>query len=291
MNSTGNIDFTLDYVFETLSELPVFPKVVQKAMSMLDDPDTTIRELANVLKFDQALTANILKITNSAHFGLAQQVSDLETALPLLGQHQIRQVLMTSAAVPYLTRSMDGYSMDASDLWAHSICCAVISEILADKCNFSSPPALFTASLLHDIGKIVMELYLGPRLKEAILLANREKITFCEAEWMVIGGDHAVIGSEILNYWEFPKDIVRAVRNHHDPDLYVQDQLSALLALSNILTVELGIGVGADGFRFKVSPALIEAVEFSEDDIYETLILGFYKFKEASDMLEMYNNT
>jgi putative nucleotidyltransferase with HDIG domain len=289
MNATGNIDFTLDYVFETLSELPVFPKVVQKAMAMLDDPDISIRELAKTLKFDQALTANILKITNSAHFGLAQRVSDLETALPLLGQHQIRQVLMASAAVPYLTRSMDGYCMNASDLWAHSICCAVISELLADKCNFSSPPALFTSALLHDIGKIVMELYIGPRLKEAILLVNRENITFCEAEWRVIGGDHAIIGSEILNYWDFPADIVRAVRNHHDPDLYIQDELSALLALSNILTVELGIGVGADAFRFRISPELAEISGVSEQDIYEILILGIEKFREASDMMEMYN--
>lgn len=288
MNQTGTIDFTLEHVFETLTELPVFPKVVQNALAMLDDPDTTIKDLSSVLKYDQTLTANILKITNSAHFGLAQHVSDLETALPLLGQHQIRQVLMTSASVPYLTKSMDGYCMDASDLWAHSICCAVMSEVLAEKCSFSSPPTLFTAALLHDIGKIVMELYIGPRLKEAILLANREKITFCEAEWRVIGGDHAVIGAEILNYWEFPDDVVRAVRNHHDPDLYIQDQLSVLLALSNILTVELGIGVGADGFRFKVSPKLMEKSKLTQQDIYETILLGLNRFREASDLLDMY---
>ncbi len=287
MNSIAVEEFTLDYIFDSLSTLPSFPKVVQKAMELLDDPNTTMEQLADVLRYDQALTANILHLTNSAHFGLARQVTSLDTALALLGQQQIRQVLVASASMPFLSEKMDGYNMRAVDLWAHGMGCAIISECVASMCNYAEPAVLFTAALIHDIGKTVMHLYVGPRLGEIVKKANGNNITFTEAEWDVLGGDHAIIGSDILRKWEFPPDIVRAVRNHHDPDLYMQDDLSAMLALSDILTVQLGIGVGVDGFRYKVHPDLPKRLGLDQNDLQQCLLDGYAAFQEASDLLNL----
>ena len=124
--------------------------------------------------------------------------------------------------------------MTPKDLWLHSMGCAVVSEVLGKKLNYPDAPSLFTAALLHDIGKIVLDIYVGPRLWEVLALSRQQELDFSTAEWKVMGTDHAVAGSVILKNWDFPPDIYRAVRNHHDPDLYVQDRLSALLALSNI---------------------------------------------------------
>ncbi len=278
-------DFTLEYIFETLNDLPAFPKAVNKAMKLLDDPKATMARLAEILRYDQTLTANILKFTNSAHFGLPQQVTNLETALALLGEQQIRQILIASASLPYMTKPLDGYAMTPKDLWCHAMGCAIVSEVLASCCNYSNPPVLFTAAILHDIGKIVMNLYVGPRLKEIVELANREDIDFTEAEWRVVGADHAVIGYNLLRYWEFPPDIARAVRNHHDPDLYLQDELSALLALSNIMTVQLGIGVGADGFRYSLAQGLLERLGLQIEDINICMRKALEEYDKARDML------
>ncbi len=283
-------DFTLEYVFEHLTELPTFPKVVQKALAMLEDPNTLITDLAEVLKFDPSITANILKVTNSAHFGLPQQVTSLETALALLGQKQIREVLVASASLPYLARPIRGYGMEPRDLWAHSIGCALASEMLAEYINFPATDVLFTSALLHDIGKIVLNIFVGARLDEIQAVARQEDITFSEAEWKVIGSDHAVLGSQLLRYWELPPDIVRAVRNHHDPDLYVQDELSALLALSNILAVKLGIGVGADAFRHRINPRLLEMLGLDTDDCLKCMIKSFEALNEAQDLLGLASN-
>jgi putative nucleotidyltransferase with HDIG domain len=287
MNAIPASDFTLDYIFESLSELPSFPKVVQKAMKLLDDPDATMEQLADVLKYDQSLTANILRLTNSAHFGLSRQVTGLDTALALLGFQQIRQVLIASASMPFLSKEMDGYNMRASDLWAHGMGCAIISEVVAARCGFAEPAVLFTAALLHDIGKTVMHLYVGPRLKEIVTSANSRKVPFTEAEWAVLGGDHAVIGSDILRKWEFPADIVRAVRNHHDPDLYMQDDLSAMLVLSDVFTVQLGIGVGVEGFRYRIHPELPARLGLDQHALHQCILEGFDAYSRAADLLSL----
>ncbi len=287
MNTIPVTEFTLDYIFDSLTGLPSFPKVVQKALAMLDDSDTTMEQLAEILKYDPSLTANILKLTNSAHFGLPRQVTSLDTALALLGQQQIREVLIASASMPFLAKDTDGYFMQASDLWAHGMGCAIISQHIAEQCGYAEPSVLFTAALLHDIGKTVMHLYVGPRLQEIVTRATSGDMTFTEAEWQVLGGDHAVIGSDILRKWEFPPDIVRAVRNHHDPDLYIQDDLSAMLALSDIFTVQLGIGVGVDGFRYKIHPELASRLGLNRDALHQCLLEGYRAYLQASDLLSL----
>lgn len=285
VNIRHQIDFTLEHIFDNLVELPTFPKIIARALAVLDDPKGTTAQLVDVLRFDPALTANMLRLTNSAHFGLPRQVTDLHTALTLLGQRQTREILMASAGAPYLTRPLSGYQMAAKDLWAHSMAAALIAEILGEQCDYPDPPVLFTGALLHDIGKIVLNMFVGDRLDEILTLAQQDGLTFTEAEWHVLGGDHAIIGSDILRQWEFPPDIVRAVRNHHDPDLYAYDDLSALLALSNIMAVQLGMGVGADGFRHRVKPALLTRFGLSREDMHRSISKALAAYEKSSDII------
>ncbi len=285
--SLSQPDFTLEYVFEHLAGLPTFPKVAQKALSMLEDPNVAISELATLLKYDPSITANILKITNSARYGLQQQVTTLDTALALLGQKQIREIIITSASLPYLSKPIRGYGMESFDLWAHSLGCALTSEVLSRYTGFSSPDVLFTAALLHDLGKMVLNIYIGPRLEEIQDIARHENIAFSEAEWRVIGGEHAVIGAQLLRFWEFPPDIVKAVRTHHDPDLYIQNDLASLLALSNIITVNLGIGVGVDEFRHNINVELLKHLDLDRKDFLKCMGRALEAFRGASDLVNL----
>lgn len=280
-------DFTLEAVFESMAALPVFPKIVHEAFKVLDDPNKKIIDVAKIIKYDVGLVANILKLTNSALFGLRQQISDLETALTLLGQQKIREVLMTSAALPYLTRTLYGYEMSPEDLWLHSIGCALVSEIVSERFKFENTSSLYTAALLHDIGKIVLDMHLGLRLLEVLDHSRQSESDFSMAEWNVLGTDHAVAGSAILKQWDFPPDIYRAVRNHHDPDLYIQDELSALLAFCNILTVQLGVGVGANAFRYRVAHNLLEKISCSEEDFMWCIENSVIALEKARQTLKM----
>ncbi len=285
MIAVSTPNFTLDAVFESMAELPVFPKVVHKALQVLDDPNKKIADVSEIIKFDQGLVANILKLTNSAIFGLRQQVTDLDTALALLGNQKIREVLVAGAALPYLTRPLSGYEMSPEDLWLHSMGCAVITDVLGRRTGYAEKSTLFTAAILHDIGKIVLDIYVGPRLGEVLMISKQRGNSFSEAEWIVLGTDHAVAGAAILSNWDFPPDICRAVRSHHDPDLYIQDRLSALLALSNTIAVQLGLGVGTDGFRYPVSHSLLAAAGCSPEDYYWCVENSLEAFYETEDLL------
>jgi len=103
----------------------------------------------------------------------------------------------------------------------------------------------------------------------------------------VLGGDHAVIGSDILRKWEFPPDIVRAVRNHHDPDLYMQDDLSAMLVLSDVFTVQLGIGVGVEGFRYGIHQELPARLGLDQHALHQCILDGFDAYNSAANLLRL----
>ena len=287
MNMAICPDFTLEAVYESMVSLPVFPKIVHRALKVLDDPNKNIADVGKIIKLDHGLVANFLKLTNSAMFGLSQQVSDLDTALALLGQNKIREVLIASAAMPYLARDLNGYEMSPEDLCYHSIGCAMISEVISKRLDFPNSSELFTAAILHDIGKIVLDIYLGPRLMEVLDHSRREESDFSVAEWEVIGTDHAIAGSSILQQWEFPRDICRAVRAHHDPDLYIQDRLSAMLAFCNILSVQLGLGVGADGFRYRLSDQLLYVLDCDEKDYFKCLEDAVKALEDAKDVIRL----
>ncbi len=287
MNTAICPDFTLEAVYESMAALPVFPKIVHKALATLDDPNKNISDVGEIIKLDHGLVANILKLTNSAMFGLPQQVSDLETALALLGQNKIREVLIASAAMPYLSRDLNGYEMSPEDLCYHSIGCAMISEVVSKRLGFANSSELFTAAILHDVGKIVLDIYVGPRLVEVLDHSRREDSDFSVAEWEVIGTDHAIAGSSILQQWEFPRDICRAVRAHHDPDLYIQNRLSAMLAFCNILAIQLGLGVGADGFRYRLSDQLLYVLDCSEDEYHRCLEDAVDALEDAKEVIQL----
>jgi len=259
-------------------------------LSRLDDPNTAITDLAEILKYDPGVTANILKVTNSAAFGLSRQVTNLETALSLLGQHQIREVLMTSASLPYLSVPIRGYGMDSNELWMHSMGTAIIAEEVSKACGGDGKDILFTAALLHDVGKVVMNMFVGPRLDELINLSRQEQRPFSELEWEFLGGDHAVIGSKVLENWEFPPEIVRMVRSHHDPDIYVQDRLCSMLALSNIIATQLGVGVGADGFRYQLSDRLLPALDLDRSGFEELIVKSVEALDGSAGLMSLYES-
>ncbi|WP_456431214.1 HDOD domain-containing protein [Thermosulfuriphilus sp.] len=277
----------LEFIYERLDAVPVFPKVAHRVLELLDDPRTTIPQLAEVIRYDPAITANFLKYCNSAHFGLAQKVTSLEVALSLLGQEETRKAIMLSCSAPYLNQALKGYELSPEELWDHSMGAAVASQILAEAVGFSDRATLFTAALLHDIGEIVLNLFVHDFRDELRQMSEEKGISFTEAEWQVLGGDHAIIGSELLRRWEFPEEIVRAIREHHDPDLFIQSDLSALVALSDIILREIGIGVGADGFRYHLDERIVNKYKLSPEAILKLTVRVWQEFEKIKESLKV----
>ncbi|NOX26190.1 MAG: HDOD domain-containing protein [Deltaproteobacteria bacterium] len=243
----------IDEILNIANHLPPFPKVALQVMKMLNDPKVKAKDLAKVIKYDSAITANLLKTCNAAYFGLSRKVSSLDDALVIVGQDILKDIIIASSSSRfYKGGAGEGYELEQGELWRHSVATAIMAKLLAKHFPKVSPDTAFTAGLLHDIGKRFLSSFVASDFAKIVKLAYGGKMSFVEAEKEVLGMTHAELGGMIMERWEFDEELRRAVRQHHDPDALEKGELTALLAIANTQVITLGVGAGADGLTGKL---------------------------------------
>lgn len=278
----------IDEILLMVKHVPPFPKVAQRVLAILDQPGTKAADLAEVIRYDAAITTNILKICNAAYFGLSRKVTSLEEALVLIGTKELKDVVITSSSSKfYKGKVAAGYDLDQGDLWRHSVATAIVAKLLAPKVKGADPSAAFTSGLLHDIGKRFLSTFVGSEMKHITALVDEKNYSFVEAETEVLGASHAELGARILESWEFDESMVAAVREHHDADVFGKSPLSSLIALSNTVVVSLGIGGGADGLALKIQSEGLAKFGITATDIetcMESLLIELDKAEEILNL-------
>ncbi len=221
---------------------PGMPTTAAKLLPLLDDADSTASEIESILKYDPGLTANILKLTNSAYFGIPTRVSSVKQAIVLLGWKRLLQVVMTICMSPLMNKTIPGYDLPRGALWQHSIAVSVAAEILVKALKIPDADEVFTAALLHDVGKLILGGFVKEDLEHIEDMVTKG-ITFDVAESMVLGTNHAEIGGQILNKWSFPSELVSAVQWHHDPESCEENcNLSDIVHVANTVGLMTGFG-------------------------------------------------
>ncbi len=240
-------------IISKIQSFPSISGVAAKVLKLLDDPDSSADEVQKILRLDPSLTANILKLTNSAYFGLPSKVGSIKQAVLLLGWKRLTKIVLTSCVNAVLDKSVPGYDLPPGELWRHSVAVSVTSEGLMKELNLKPDEEIFTAALLHDLGKLVLGEFVAEDL-ETIRSAAAKGIPFQMAEREVLGTDHAEIGARLLAAWSFPPRLVGAVRWHHEPD--AADETNSLIDIvhvANVLCLMLGIGTGVEGLHYEPS--------------------------------------
>jgi len=248
----------LNKILSKIKSFPSMPATGAKMLRMLEDPETTLDEIEDVLRHDPGLTGNVLRLANSAYFGIPSKVASTRQAVLLLGLKKLIQLVIASCVNAVMDKPVPGYNLPPGDLWRHSIAVSIASEALVkDKKNIEAED-IFTPALLHDIGKLI----LGHFVKDE--QATIEKIAgtgvpYVVAENMVLGTDHAEVGAQILTHWSFPRDVIDAVRWHHDPDFTERPHASTdIVYLANLLCQTGVNGSETDAYSADLSPAVIE---------------------------------
>ncbi len=243
----------LDEILSLVKHVPPFPKVAQRVSEMLNDPEVSATALAEVIQYDQVITANVLKICNAAYFGLPRKVSSLDEALVIVGNDTLKDIIITSSSARfYKGGAGEGYKLDQGELWKHSIAVGIMAKELVKYVKGVEPGSAFTAGLLHDIGKRFLSSFVADDFKKIMMKVVQDNCSFVEAEKELVGVSHAELGGMILSQWDFPKEIELAVLQHHDSDALEKDPLTAIVTLANALVISMGIGVGADGLAVKM---------------------------------------
>ena len=280
----------MDEILASIDQIPPFPQVVVKAMEIISNPQYIVSDLVEVIRFDQSITANILKLCNSVYFGLPRKVSSLKEAVVYLGTIQLRQVLLASGAKNIYDRPEKGYSYFAGELWQHAIACALMSQVLARHLRLPlDENSIFTAALLHDVGKVVLSTYVSQEFAEIEMMVKEEHLSFHDAERRVLGFDHAEIGGRLAELWKFPDSIVAAIRFHHEPEKSPKTfrLLSELIALSDGLVLMVGYGTSADGLSYHIPHLLVDKLKLKKNDI-EVLMIKFQEeMDKAQEMIDV----
>ncbi|RLA89979.1 MAG: HDOD domain-containing protein [Deltaproteobacteria bacterium] len=276
------------HILPDIKSLPPFPEVTQKVITTLDDPEVGIQELVEIVQYDPNLTANILKMSNSAYFGFPREVHSLNQALLYLGTQNLFKIIIASGATRLYGRCCNGYILDQGELWRHSVSTAVMASVISRWLGVPDGALLFTAALLHDIGKLVLDYYVHDAFTEIMALVKEGNYAFQEAERAVIGIDHAAVGGEIARQWNFPDKIRLAIAYHHleSPEALKND-LALLVYLADLLVIILGANLGVDGLAYRGHPWVMKHFGLRVRHLEQLLALFWPEMQKAQEFFNL----
>jgi len=281
----------IEEILNIANHIPPFPKVAMQVMKMLDDPKVQAKELAEVIQYDSAITANLLKTCNASYFGLSRKVSSLDDALVLLGQDALKDIIIASSSARFYKGKAggDGYQLEQGDLWKHSVATAIMAKSISRHFKGVEAGTAFTVGLLHDIGKRFLSSFVASDFKKIMDRTYKDGLSFLAAEHEILGMDHAELGSMIMQKWDFPEDMIQAVKLHHDPQALSKDHLTALIAIANTLVISLGVGVGADGLSGTMQGEGLKHFGITTLDLDRYMSNLFLEMEKAEEMMTLSN--
>ena len=234
---------SIDTLVARVGDLPAMPTIAVKVMEMIGDPSTSAARLQSMISKDQALTAKVLKIANSAMFGVPRDISTLSHAVVILGFSTIRSIVL-AASTRSLYSGMKGQrGFSAKLLWEHSLASASVARQIAKAVKGVDVEEAFIAGLLHDIGKNVLNNNFPTEYSDVVRDVYNSGKQFQEIERRILGFDHTQVGALLARKWNLAVALEEAVLHHHSSErAEINPELTAVVSLANLVTVKLGIG-------------------------------------------------
>lgn len=273
----------LDEFLDRVSNLPPAPKVLTELLTLLGRDDVDSDKIVSIIALDPGLTASVLQLANSALLGASRPAEELSEAVARLGFNQVFQLVAALVGGSGMAPPQPGYGIDSGELWRHSVAVAVAAQLVAEEVG--DPPALvYTAALLHDVGKIVLSEALVQSYAALVADTEQQQMPLIDAERRVLGTDHAEIGARLLTRWKMPASVVAAVAHHHSPqDAGEHRRLAANVYVGNMLTHMMGYGCGHVPFAISGRSEAMKILGLNEEALPKFMIGTFEKlgFVEA----------
>jgi putative nucleotidyltransferase with HDIG domain len=254
-----------------IAKMPSLPVTVTKIMEICNDPRTSPADLNKIISIDPVLMGNVMKLINSAYYGISQEITSLVRAIIMLGINTVKNLALSTAVLGNLGDIKNFQALNMDGFWRHSLCVGVTSKLIAKKRKVD-PKKLeeyFIAGLLHDIGKIPLNNRLPEQYIEAMSLSDREHLSLVDAEKRAIGLDHAVVGRLIGEAWKLTAEIREAIEFHHVPEAYEGEhtELVFTVSLANYFANYFEIGFSGDRFPVKPDPKISQTLKVTMDDL------------------------
>jgi len=278
----------VEEILAKVEHLPGMPAIVQQILMTVSDPEFELQKVVNLVRLDQGITADVLRICNSPYYGLQTKISSLEQAIAYMGANQIVEIVLSSKVVGHFRKGQFGYRLAKGELWQHSMATALMAQKLGERLSYPDLPTLFTAALLHDLGKLILSEYVGDKFAEIEVLVRDHGMPFVQAERKVLGLDHAILGAAVARKWNLPEPITHAIAFHHNLEPARKHKgIARIVALANLLVVHLGIGSGAQGLAAPVPAGLLKEMGLKSRDVDRLSLELKDILDNADDLLNM----
>jgi putative nucleotidyltransferase with HDIG domain len=272
-------------IVSAIKSFPGMPGTAVKLLGLIDDPGMRVSQIEEILRHDAGLTANVLRLANSAYFGIPSKVGSIRQAVILLGLKRLIQMVIAACVSAIMDKSVPGYDLPPGELWRHSIAASVAAEGLVKVLKVEAAEEIFTAALLHDVGKLVLGDFVKDEFKQ-IDTAVSQGISFEMAEKIVLGTTHADVGARILTKWLLPSEIVNAVQFHHAPEASEQpSNMLDIVHVANFISMMIGIGIGRDGLQHEPSVAVTERLGLEPGHLEKVASQTMQWVKEFNEVL------
>jgi putative nucleotidyltransferase with HDIG domain len=249
-----------------IERLKPISQVARKVMSRVEL--SSLSELETDIVQDQALTANILKACNSAYYGYSSRVPSLKRAFVLMGLEALRRIILSASLIAYYSDERYGYSTQKGDLMKHSFSCGLIAELIAKEKKLRDPDVAFTAGLLHDIGKVVLDQFCFEQFNLITDRVSSRGGTFIDAEDEVLGFDHARVGRMVAAEWNLPDVLTEAISFHHHPEACRANcKLVSAVHLADNISSMFGEGCGLDELSNRIHQSAISHLDLTKGDV------------------------
>jgi len=280
-----------DQLLAKLSDLPTLPLVLRRVLQIIGDSRSSAGDVAEAIRVDQALSARLLRIINSAYYGLTHKVSGVRHAVVMLGYRSVANIVMSVSVFDSLVQASDGAGLDKALFWQHSLATAACASRLAKQTRLHDPEEAYTAGLLHDMGKLVLARF-QPEGYAKVLQALMEGGQVIEQEKLLLGASHDEVGGLVAARWNFPSHLRDAISFHHATELgWIEKaetrNLTALIAVADYLCWEMGFPSADAAAMPLLAPEVLELVDFSGLDRDELSDHVESEIQRAAEIYEM----
>ena len=218
-----------------VKSISTLPHVMTRIMAVAADEGSSAKDLSREVRSDQALASKILKVVNSAYYGFYRKIANIDDAVVILGFKEIRSMCLALTVMHLFDGGGNKY-FDRRQLWRHSVITAILAEMLAEPYAEEHPQA-FTAGLLHDLGRAVLDQYFPELWKQVCEEVVSRQCRWLEVERELLGTDHAEVGSWVAERWDFHPGLTDSIRFHHEPGrAEVAPRLTGIVHLADLLS-------------------------------------------------------
>lgn len=265
------IDNRVRQVVSNIRNLPTPPIVFQQIQKVMSDPNVSANHIANILAEDPAMSVKVLKLTNSAFYGLAREIDSVKHAVVIVGLEAIKNLVLSASVMDMFKGKQDDQEFH-DRYWRHSLAAGFCGRILSKKIKsrgIVNPDSAFSAGLLHDIGKIVICSFLPDEY--AMIKTERESDQSSpdfEIEEKVLGYNHAQIGGILAEQWKLPERLADAITYHHHPQLSEsEDPISYIVNIADFVAKKTFYIAEDEHLVGELDPQIMDYMQVSEDDL------------------------